>query len=343
MSAIRPLDRELPQYAAIGIQSDKRVERAAKPIFERAQESIVYTWKAAVAFLNVAGDKISFVFFGVIECVYPFLGPKIHNVFLYARLSVQAFWNARTIEEMRTEIKDLEGRVYLLGELREQNERLSLEIQQIKAENRRFSETNQQLMETNEATARRVQSILDQQPNILEREEAVVKERDLVVLKNSQLQKENEDLAVQRNAAGQAMFLALHENQKMQLQLKQMQKEVADLRAQLERKGDFSEIFERIGKKADQIRHIGENSELDADLETILPLLLKQMETARTRLQAAKQDLPPQSTVEVALQSFERIFNEIAKVLERVPKTLKLHGNAQDPINHLLYPQQVEA
>jgi hypothetical protein len=328
MSAIRPLPLQ-PHHAAVDVKPASQLTPTTKPIFQTLKDSIHSVWRWTTTIVRTVGDKISFVFFGVIECVFPSLGPKIHNLFLYARLSVQAIWNARTIETLRAENELLRGKAQFFTTTRDENERLALEIGQVRTESKLIKQVNQQLTDENQTAKQRLQGLEVLQPNILSRENAVVQDRDIMVQKNAQLQKQNVVLAAERDALLQNLRALQIENPKLMQELKRVQQEVLDLQFQMQQNAEIGPILERVEQPEDQLSP-AEKTGIDDDREKLLPLLLRQIEGLRTRLQAEGPNLPPHT-----LLSSGRILDELVALISRITEALYRHSNWNNKVNQV--------
>lgn len=335
MSALQPVAAQ-PSTAAPQVKPAPQLVQT-NPIFQTLKDSVHFIWRWTTTIVRTVGDKISFVFFGVIECLFPSLGPKIHNLFLYARLSVQAIWNARTIEALRAENELLRGKAKSFTTTRDENERLALEVAQARTDSKLIKQVNQQLTEENQTDKQRLQGLQALQPNILSRENAVVTDRDILLQKNAQLQKQNAALIAERDAALKDLRALQIEHPKLLQELKKVQQEVLDLQLQISQREKMAQIFDRVDRVADQVQDIGEKTEIDDDLEKLLPLLLQQIEELRTRLQEQEPNLPP-----FTLHSSGRILNELVDYLNRIPKAFKRHGHWSDPVNQLANLQLME-
>lgn len=350
MSAIGTIHRTAPLEAQFqpSVQ-ESRVTVVTKPIFQRMKETISSIWTATVIGVRASLDKVSFIFFRALEWIHPSLGPKIENVYLRLGNIFQAVRDAwkeeetrKKFDELRTENRDLRVKVQLLSGMSEQNEHLKLDINHLRGENERLTQANRLLEQAKVIFEQRAQGLVQQQANIIEQEQAVAQHRDIAVAQNAKLEQEKQELINQRNTAAQALILAMATNKETQNQLSQLRQESTDLRSQLQNNQALGENIQRIAQACDKVRRIGEKTELDDDLENLIPLLLDQIEAARSKLQIAKQNLPAHSSAEIAFKSFERILSEVVKSLQRVPQALKLHAHWQQPVNQILHPQIVE-
>lgn len=352
MVAVEGLGQAMPQQAP-QVQSnpqDLRVTQVSKPIFQRVKETLSSAWSATVIGVKAAGDKISFVFFRVLEWIHPSLGPKVENVFLRIGnvfRSIKGAWRQEEIrkemEHLRVENHDFRAQVQRLSGTAEQNERLKLDLSQLQGENGLIRQTYSFLEQEKAGQDQRYQAILRQQDHIRDRESAVVRQRDMIVGQNAQLQKEKEELTVQRTKAVQALTLALAMSGSTWQQLDAAQQEVADLRRQMESNRAMTELLDPIVRACDQVRQVGQKTEIDDNLEKLIPFLLQQIRDTRTRLSTAKETLllaHPHSSAQVPLQSLERILAAVVESLEKIPQALKLHAHWQESVGQLLGTQQ---
>lgn len=345
MAAVGALQNVPLQPVAIEVQpnpQDQRVEEATRSIFDRAKETVSRAWSATVIGFHTAFDKVSFVFFRVLEWVHPSLGPKIENVFLRVGNIWQSIKEAWRQEEIRKEMDHLKVQNHELQVKTRDYDRFVEQNGQLTVERDKLARENRELLQAKSFAEEFIRGAAQQEQNLLRREGVVVQYRDVVVLKNQQLQQENAQLIQERDQARQAMALHQAANQDLQARLLQAQQQAADLQLQMPNYQALRDQLELIGKAAQQVHRFGQKNELDDGIEGLLPLMRQQIELAKEKLTQAKQGIPAHSPAAIALQSFERIMNEVVGYLDRVPQALQLHANWQQPVDRLFLLQQQE-
>ena len=324
-----------PQAVAIDIQpnpQDQRVVEASKGIFETVKATSVRIWEATVIGISAAGDKISFVFFRVLEWIHPSLGPKIEVVFLRITNIWQAIKDAWKAEEIRRQIEDLSVQNL---ELRQRTR----DYDQVLLERNKFQQGNHALLAAKNFAEEALRLAQQQEANIVGRERAVVEYRDIVVLKNQRLEEENLDLIRQRDEARQELLPFLAGNQQLRDELEAAQQQVLDLQQQLPAHQQMQEQFAIVAQAIGKVQRFG-RTEIDDGLETLLPLLSGQILQAKEKLNQVRATVAPNSPTAIALQSFERIMGTVETYLGQVTEAMQLHGNYQQPVNRLLYNLQ---
>lgn len=321
-----------PPAVAIDIQpnpQDQRVVEASKGIFETVKATSVRVWEATVIGISAAGDKISFVFFRVLEWIHPSLGPKIEVVFLRITNIWQAIKDAWKAEETRKQIEDLS--VDNL-ELRQRTR----DYDQILLERNQFQQSNHALLAAKNFAEEALRLAQQQEQNIVGREQAVIEYRDIVVLKNQRLEQENLELTRQRDEARQALTPFLEGNQQLRDELAAVQQQVLDLQQQIPAHQEMQQQFAIVAQAIGKVQRIG-RTEIDDGLDALLPLLSAQILQAKDKLNQVRATVVPYSPTAIALQSFERIMGTVETYLGQVTAAMQLHGNYHQPVNRLIF------
>lgn len=339
-----------PQAVAIDVHlQDQRVAEVSKGIFARAKETAVRIWQATIIGFQVAGDKISFVFFRVLEWIHPSLGPKIENVFLRVTNIWQAIKDAWRQEEVRKQIADLQVQNHELQVRTRDYEQIVFQKGQLTEERDRFQQENQALLHAKNFAEDALRIARQQEQNIIGREQAVVQYRDVVVLKNQQLDQANQQLIRERDEAKQALAVFLAGNQNLLQQLAAAKQQILDLQQLIPDQREMGQQFAVVANALGKVQRYGK-TELDDGLEGLLPLLRAQIALAYAKLDELTKHRPnplkpqemlpplvePLSPTGIALGSFRRIMGMVEGYITQVTTVMQLHGNFQQPVNRLL-------
>lgn len=360
VGAIQQIQIPLQAVAVDVRPQDQRVVEASKGIFERAKETAVRIWHATVTAIQVAGDKISFVVFRVLEWVHPALGPKIENVWLRVSNIWEAIKQGWKEEETRKQIENLQVQNHELQVKTRDYDEIVFQNRQLTGERDRLQQDHQALFLAKNFAEEALRIAREQAHNIIGREQEVVQYRDIVVLKNQQLEQANQqleqanqELVREKNEATQALARFLAENRNLLQQLAAAQQELLDVQQLLPNQREMNEKFALVADAVQRVPQLGQ-TELNDLLEELLPLLRGQMAQANARLDTLTQPrqnplnpdemLPPLvepfSPTAIVLGSFRRIMQTIDEHIARIPNAMRLHGQFQHPVHQLLWNLQ---
>lgn len=308
-----------PQPVAINVRSVPQEE--SKGAWETTKEVVGRAWNAFLIGLQAGWDKLTFIFFRVLEWIHPSLGPRFENIFLRISNVWQSIKEAWRSEEARRE----------LDQLRIQNQQMqerAANYDRIFDEHAQLSEQNQRLIHDN-------QWMTEQARNLLEREQAGVDSRNILFAQNRQMEGERETLIRQRNEAVSERDRFFANIGQLNHQLAAAQQQVRDLESQTENRQELDANLAHIAQACDQIHSFGSQTALSNGLNELLPLLLDQLQQAQTRIAESK-DVLRGTSAEIAVQSVERILNEMRSYFTRVPEALRLHENWNHHIGQLV-------
>lgn len=321
-----------PVLGALVSQAAKpnRATEQVKSLVERVKEFLARVWRAVITGIQTGAGAVSFVFFRALDWIHPTMGPRIEVAFLRVCniwQGIKDAWNEedshKEMNRLRTENQHLHNAAQQSSATHQENIFLRSEVERLKP--------LEQLALTHEKHAT---SLLKQQSNLAESEKAVVDQ-----LKH--VSEERDHFLTQRDALSKLCEVTLRKYQELQATSAQLAQEVPILKGQIEDKKKLQQRLDKIAQACDTVstRAAGQKSAIDDEIEQLLPLLLKQIETARTQLTAAKKSLPPHSSAEVAISSLERILLGVVESLERIPQVFKLHANWQTSINEIMAAQ----
>jgi preprotein translocase subunit SecD len=253
--------------------------------------------------------------------------------------SIKDAWKA---EEIRKQIENLSVQNHELQARTRDYDQVVMQNGQLTQERNHFQQESHALLQAKNFAEEALRLAQHQEGNIIAREGAIGEQRNIVVLKNLRLEEENQNLIRQRDAARQALVPLLEGNQQLQAQLAAAQQQVLDLQQVLpshqEMNAQFAVVADAIGK----VPRFGRTG-LDGGLDTLLPLLTGQIAQAKGKLNLAKETVQPNSPAAIALQSFERIMAVVEGYLGQVTAAMQLPRNYQDPVDRLLWLQQIQA
>jgi hypothetical protein len=341
-----------PQAVAIDVQpnpQDQRVvEAASHGFFAGAKETLSRVWSATVIGFQVAGDKISFVFFRILEWIHPSLGPRVEVAFLRITNIWQAIKDAWKAEETRKQMEDLSVQNLELTNRVRDYEQIVIQNGQLTDDRNRLQQDNLNLLQAKNFAEEALRQARQQEQNILGREEAVVQYRDIVVLKNQRLEEEKAQLIRERDEAQQALAPFLAGNQQLREQLAEAQQQIADLQLQIPQQREMQQQFAVVADAIGKVQRIGPGA-VDHALDGLLSLLNEHLPKAHEKLdyvllprRNADNEIigpplvEPTSTAGIALQSFRRIVTSLQDYTGQVALAMQVHGNYQAPVNRLL-------
>lgn len=314
MAAVHLLPSTPPQYVAIAVHSqDDRVQEATQSIFQEAKGTVVRAWNATVIGIQVAGDKISIIFFAVLQLVVPTVLAQRAEI-IYVRICCiwQAIKEAWKDEKVRKELDGLRNEVQVLTGVRQQNEQLTQRNQ--------FQEQRIQGLE------QLIQTLRQEQPAILSQTQAATSARAILDQRNRDLEQQKDLANQQRDAATLLLARSTEANLALDKQLQQIQQELA-FRNQFE--PDMKESIAEVLGAIAQLRTHGEPSEFDQKLENCVRQLLRQIETDRENLIKAREYLPANCSAKIPLTNvIDRVLPKLTGQLELVPGIL-LYANSQ--------------
>jgi len=306
---------------------DARVNETVKPVFQRLKEFLSRVWSSVCIGFDAAFQKGAFVLLQVLNYVHPSLGPKIENVFLRVCEVVRAVKDAWRQEETRkhiqaleTQNRDLQVRVQLLNGFKDQHDQLMLENGQLRTQYNQLEEAHRHLQQSAQAD-----HLLGS--STAQREQAVATQRDLLTARNARLEQERQTLSQERDRAIQSL-------REKEQELAQLQQKMARMDIQIKQAEQIQKTLAELSRA--NAAPSGQKTGLDHAFETLIPPLIAQMEEALNRLQIAKQNLPPEHSAVIPLQTFERILPQLIGDLNKVLCTLPLHSSWKNPINRLL-------
>jgi len=321
-------------------QQDQRVADATKGVFQRVKETATRVWNATVIGFQVAGDKISFVAFRVLEWIHPTLGPRIENAWLRVTNIWQAVRDAWKQEEVRKEMDHLRLQNHELQVKTRDYDQIVERNGVLIQERDRMQIDSQGLIQAKNFAEESLRLAYQQEHNIVGREEAVVQYRNVVVLKNKELEAANHQLKRERDEAKQALDKFLAGNQDLQQQLIQAQQQIADLSVLLPQNLEMRAQLALVVQSIHEVPRFGQKTELDLRLEGLLPKLQGQLDLAFQRLEAAKQALPIGGQAAAAVSSLQRVLTGINGFINEVPQAFARHANWEEPVNRILLFQQ---
>lgn len=350
MAAISAI-QAAPQSVAIPVASGPQINRVTegtKSVFQQVKQKAIWVWKIAVLTFEVGGTKVAFVFFRVIGIVSPNFALRLENGYLYVCDLVQSVKSARRereileeIDLLRTQNLALSANLQALRHLEAENEQVLREKGDLQRERDFLVEKKQVIEGAKAVLEQRVLALELQQRHIADREAAAVRDRNaiaeeknLLVLRNEALLQENDLLQGARNQAQEELCRVQQENESLR---GQVEGELPVLRSELlaaKQQAQLKQQLLVIEQAAQQMqtRPDSRKTQLDDDLDRLLPLLLRQLEDARQNLQ----DMQPQVQTSLALQEglrgVDETLGEIRQLLNRVPQALHLHANWQNSL-----------
>lgn len=318
--------------------TDKRVQEATQTIFERAKEIAQRIWTAVVTGVIKAGGAVSFVFFRTLDWVSPSMGLKAEVVYLRVGNLFQSIRDAWNEEERRNELETLRVQN---REIREQlvgHTELVLEVNRLRDEKGLLTQQKETLEQNSRLLEERVVILTQTQEQTMGMHRASLNDRASILQERDLLLRQNESLKTENR-------LLQTENQSQQQTLVELTAQMADLTLQLEQailRKRAAEGGQAIETQLAKICHsledfnFGQKSSLDDDLEQILPPLFNQFQIAQEALHRTKSQFDPQSAPHRSLMSLERVLGEITQSCARIPATLKLHTQWNQPVTYLL-------
>ncbi len=313
--------------AAVSQQLTYVHEEALKPLFQRVKELILRIWAAVLMGIEAIGGKAGFAFFRFLEWVNPTWGPRLES----AALRLQNVWQAtkaawkqeethRAIERIVGENRDLRYEIENLAQVAQQ-----CEEQREKAD---------RLQREKGLLEQRLDAQAAQQHNIIGREQAVVQDRDVLVARCEELEAQKADLQIQLKEKSELYeaLVKLHANLSGELQ--NAAQTIRDLQQQKELSEQMKQNIAQVGAALAKIEP-GAGSQLDLELNQLLPLLLQQITTAQEKLALAKENIQEHSSADIALCSLERILKELKASLEGIPQMFQMHSGWQNPLRAL--------
>ncbi len=324
------------------VQPQSSVTQAARRIFQRAKETAAYVWHVSLVTVKLAGGKVCFVAYQALEWLRP--GWGIRTVALFGTLA-----NIR--QEVAFALRE-EGYRAQIDNLTRQNNALGADARfaaQARNENQRLTNENRQLVERNQFLGQMQEQLNLRETAVVRDRDALIQQRDLHAQRNEQLMQENRALALQRDQAQAAAAAATTAKNQLQAHLEQLQAQVPLLQQQLallQNHKPLEEGFQKIILAFNQMqrRPNEHKTQLDDQLERILPQLLQHIESTQQMLTTAKQVQNVKGTAaETAIDSAAWLLKQVVEDLQRIPPALVqhrhwnnlvtfLHHNVQQPL-----------
>ncbi len=213
--------------------------------------------------------------------------------------------------------------------LRDENRLLSLENAQLKATFSSSEGMRQESLEQSAFARNLLQNAENQMQSGSEREQAVLAFRKIEMEKNQQLEKKNATLVQELEGMRKELEYSKGSFLSLQNQLVKAQQEIKDLNLQIPGQQEINVHLATLAKASQKIHRYGEHTELDDGLNRLLPLMRSQIEQAQTMLARVKKNVNESSAASIALQSFERIMNQVTDYLDQIPQVFQMHSQWQ--------------
>lgn len=318
-----------PQRAVVleAQQSTEPVTEATKGIFARTKETIVRYWNAFVSGFYATSSTIAIVCFNTINFFSPTLGHYVETTALRLQNIWQSMQEAWRREEVEQEMDQLRfDKANLLTQVRD--------LRHHARDNQRLTARCTQLEGEKEHLLNQVQGAEERHQLMGEREQAAVRYSHLLEGQNQALTEENEQLKESLEEVEQSVQPLRDENESLKDRLEQALREVADMRVQMQPIQDlYSQISGVVEQCKTQVR-VGHRTQLDGELDGIVPLLLTQIDQAKEMLTNSMTHMPESG--KRATQSAIRILDEIHRSMTNIPQIFRVHTACRDEVGRLL-------
>lgn len=287
------------------------------PLLERLKDAVLKVWRyLQIAFLSVKTQMVLFFSFRALEKYVPF-SAQVENIYLWSLNLWSRANEACAADEAQRKFEALEV----------ENRSLRNQISHLETQKSHFVAANQSLSRTSDALRFQVHNLATQQSNIANREAAVAQHRDILDAQLAQHKEQSQALQEQLTTARQALALLLLFQSQLSRHLTEAQQEVADLQILLKQKGEYRQILERIASHCDLRRPPSQPTEIDHDLDQLLPLLVQHLSQTHDALTRAKKFIPRDGSAAIALSSLDRHLTSLREMFgQRIPDLIKFHS-----------------
>ena len=291
-------------------------------IFSRVKESLIYWWDTFLCGARLAFANTGFLFFRALEFISPNLALRAEGIVLRISNAWQGMQHNRAIGNLLEEHAELAWQVRDLSRRSEDREALANQCRDLRDQNRYLQGLQQGSQGINQQQAGQLQ--------------AAVEQRNLLF-------NQKETLEVQVEALQRELQQSKDQLDPLNNLVLQLREKVA-VAESLE--DDFNKRFQQTQQALlEKVREIAgtckpaqifQQTELDDNLESLLPLHLNQIDQAIGLLDQVKQDLPRDGSAMIAIGSFERILGQLHSNLSNIPIVFRRHSAWQTHFNEII-------
>ena len=298
-------------------------------IFETVKEPLIYWWDIFMSGAKLAFANTGFFFFRALEFIFPALALRTEGIVLRISNAWQAMRQNRAVGNLLEKIAELELQVQRFSRRSEDRDHLAAECAALREKNLYLQNLQQEAEGVNKYQAEEVQ--------------ATEKQRDLLFDENTRLKLQIEQLKGQSQEAKDRVdsFNALV--QQLQLELQDVKRTDQDYEQEAQLRQTLFCQVQKIVQTCGQ-GDVHQPTELDHNLNRLLPFLLNQLEQAQNLLPKVKEDLHNESA-KIVVRSFERILKQIHLSFSNIPVAFKRHtawnANIYQLVNHLSRNQEI--
>lgn len=321
-----------PQHAIpiqrISVEPQPEIIATTSGIFENIKPSLLYWWNLCLSGTKLAFANTGFFFFRALEFISPTLALRAEGIVLRISNAWQGMQHDRAVDGLLQENAELQWHVRDLTQKSQDRDQLAVECGDLREQNQFLQGQQQGAQGVNQEQAQQVQ--------------AVGAQRDLVFQDNARLTLEVQRYEQQLQALRAQVQPLTQRAQQLELELRDTTRAAQDYVQQIEPTQALYGQIQQIAESCAQVL-VSEPTQLDDQLERLLPLLLNQIGQAQQLLAEAKEDLDPQGSAIIAVGSFERIIPQIQQVLANIPVAFRRHSAWQSNIHQLTRAKGQEA
>lgn len=317
--AIQPLQPQTVQLCPEPEQSE--TVEATSGIFDNVKESLIYWWSLFMGAAHLALANTGFFLFRALEFISPTWALRAEGIVLRISNAWQAMQQERAIGNLLEKNAELEWQKQRLERKSEDRDQLAVECTALREQNRYLHGLQQGAEGVNQHQAQQVQ--------------ATGQQRDLLYDENARLRLQVEQLGRQLQESKDQVDPLNTLVLQLRAQLQDARRTAQDYELQAQPRQAFYQQVEQIAHNCRQV-HVRQPTELDRNLEELLPLLLGQLGQAQQLLGDVKEDLPEDGSAMIAVRSFERILGQMHQSLSNIPVAFKRHTAWQTHIHQIV-------